>query len=136
VLTTLTRVVAPLLPMISEEIHRNLTGDASVHLTDWPDAAQLPADPDLVRDMDRVRDVCTATLFLREERGLRTRLPLRELTVAGRDSERLAPFVELIADEVNVKTVSSLTTSPPTPSSCSAPTGGCSVRSSAATPRR
>ena len=105
VLTTLTRVVAPLLPMVSEEIHRNLTDDESVHLTDWPDAESLPDDPDLVRDMDRVRDVCTATLFLREERGLRTRLPLRSLTVAGRDSERLAPFVELIADEVNVKQV-------------------------------
>jgi isoleucyl-tRNA synthetase len=105
VLTTLTRVVAPLLPMVSEEIHRNLTGAESVHLADWPDADELPADPDLVRDMDRVRDVCTAALFLREERGLRTRLPLRSLTVAGHDSERLAPFVELIADEVNVKGV-------------------------------
>src|SRR5690606_19388592 len=105
VLTTLTRVVAPLPPMGSQEIHRNLTDDQSVHLTHWPDAESLPDDPDLVRDMDRVRDVCTATLFLREERGLRTRLPLRSLTVAGRDSERLAPFVELIADEVNVKQV-------------------------------
>ncbi|MFP4511878.1 MAG: isoleucine--tRNA ligase [Acidimicrobiales bacterium] len=106
VLTSLTRIAAPLLPMLTEEIHRNLTGDDSVHLADWPDPDELPADPDLVRDMDRVRDVCTAALFLREEHGLRTRLPLRDLTVAGADSERLAPFVELIADEVNVKSVS------------------------------
>ena len=105
VLTTLTRLLAPLLPMISEEIHRTLTGDKSVHLTDWPSAADLPADPDLVRDMDRARDVCTAALFLREERGLRTRLPLRSLTVAGRDAERLERFTDLIADEVNVKSV-------------------------------
>jgi isoleucyl-tRNA synthetase len=105
VLTTLVRVTAPLLPMVSEEIYRNLTGAESVHLADWPAADVLPADPDLVRDMDRVRDVCTATLFLREEHGLRTRLPLSHLAVAGADSERLGPFVELIADEVNVKAV-------------------------------
>jgi isoleucyl-tRNA synthetase len=105
VLTTLARVAAPLLPMLTEEIYRNLTGEPSVHLTDWPDPDELPADADLVRDMDRVRDVCTATLFLREEHALRTRLPLRQLIVAGTGSERLAPFVELIADEVNVKDV-------------------------------
>jgi isoleucyl-tRNA synthetase len=105
VLTTLMRVTAPLLPLISEEIYRNLTGEPSVHLTDWPDADALPADPDLVRDMDRVRDVCTAALFLREEQGLRTRLPLARLTVAGADAERLAPYAELVRDEVNVKTV-------------------------------
>ncbi|MBK5223159.1 MAG: isoleucine--tRNA ligase [Acidimicrobiia bacterium] len=112
VLTTLMRVAAPLLPMISEEIYRNLMGTTdggdgmvSVHLADWPSADELPADPDLVRDMDRVRDVCTAALFLREEHGLRTRLPLARLTVAGADAERLRPYADLVRDEVNVKAV-------------------------------
>ena len=105
VLTTLMRVTAPLLPLVSEEIYRNLTGADSVHLADWPSADELPADPDLVRDMDRVRDVCTAALFLREEHGLRTRLPLASLVVAGADAERLAPYAELVRDEVNVKDV-------------------------------
>jgi isoleucyl-tRNA synthetase len=105
VLTTLTRVTAPLLPFLSEEIHRSLTGADSVHLAAWPEPDELPADPDLVRDMDRVRDVCTAALFLRETTGLRTRLPLRSLAVAGRDAERLAPLADLIRDEVNVKSV-------------------------------
>ncbi len=109
VLTTLVQVTAPLLPLVSEEIYRNLVGagdtSVSVHLTDWPDAADLPADADLVRAMDRVRDVCTAALFLREDRGLRTRLPLASLVVAGADAQGLRPFVDLIADEVNVKVV-------------------------------
>jgi len=105
VLTTLTRVAAPLLPFLTEEIHRNLTGTDSVHLADWPDPDELPADPDLVRDMDRVRDVCTAALFLREETGRRTRLPLRSLVVAGADSGRLRPYTDLVRDEVNVKSV-------------------------------
>jgi isoleucyl-tRNA synthetase len=55
--------------------------------------------------MDRVRDACSAALSLREARGLRTRLPLNRLTVAGGDIEALRPFADLISDEVNVKTV-------------------------------
>ncbi|MGY6500203.1 MAG: isoleucine--tRNA ligase [Acidimicrobiales bacterium] len=105
VLTTLTRVISPLLPMVADEIHTSLTGADSVHLTDWPDADALPADPDLVRAMDRVRDVCTAALFLREDNGLRTRLPLASLVVAGADASTLDPYVDLIRDEVNVKAV-------------------------------
>ncbi len=105
VLTTLTRVAAPFLPFVTERIHRDLTGDESVHLADWPDAASLPADPELVRDMDRVRDVCSVALMLREERGLRARLPLATLTLAGRDAARIAPYAHLVRDEVNVKEV-------------------------------
>ena len=105
VLHTLARVTAPLLPMVSEEIYRGLTGEDSVHLADWPDASTLPADPELVASMDRVRDVCSTALRLREDTGLRVRLPLASLVVAGRDSHTLQPLVALLADEVNVKRV-------------------------------
>jgi isoleucyl-tRNA synthetase len=105
VLETLCRVMAPLAPLTVEEIWRGLTGDRSVHLTDWPDADELPADPDLVGSMDAVREVCSAALSLRKTKGLRVRLPLPSLTVATRDAERLRPFADLVADEVNVKQV-------------------------------
>jgi isoleucyl-tRNA synthetase len=105
VLETLCRVVAPLAPLTSEEIWRGLTGGRSVHLTDWPDADEFPADHALVSTMDRVRDVSSAGLSLRKARGLRVRLPLASMTVAAPDAEALRPFAELIADEVNVKAV-------------------------------
>jgi isoleucyl-tRNA synthetase len=105
VLTTLTQVSAPLLPLVTEEIYTALTGADSVHLTDWPDATAFPTDPELVRDMDRVREVASVGLALRADRSLRVRLPLQTLTVAGRDADRLAPYVELLRDEVNVKEV-------------------------------
>jgi isoleucyl-tRNA synthetase len=105
VLETLSRVVAPLLPMVSEEIYRGLTGARSVHLTDWPDATTLSADPELVAAMDQVRDVASAALSLRKAKGLRVRLPLASLTVASPDAEALGPFADLLADEVNVKEV-------------------------------
>ncbi|QLY33630.1 isoleucine--tRNA ligase [Nocardia huaxiensis] len=105
VLEVTTRLAAPLLPLITEVIWRGLTGGRSVHLADWPAASDLPHDAELVSAMDEVRTVCSTVLSLRKAQNLRVRLPLSEVTVAAADAERLAPFVELIADEVNVKKV-------------------------------
>jgi isoleucyl-tRNA synthetase len=55
--------------------------------------------------MDLVRDVCSAGLSIRKAEGRRVRLPLASLTVASPDVDALRPFVDLIADEVNVKAV-------------------------------
>ncbi len=108
VLNVVSRIAAPLLPFVSDEIYTGLTDDASVHLADWPDVEALPANPDLVSTMDRLREVCSTALSLREDRGLRTRLPLARITIAANDSsvtEALASVAHLIADEVNVKDV-------------------------------
>jgi isoleucyl-tRNA synthetase len=105
VLEVACRVAAPLLPLTTEEVWRGLTGGRSVHLADWPSAADLPANADLVSVMDEVRQVCSSALSLRKANKLRVRLPLARLTVAAPDADRLADFVEIIADEVNVKQV-------------------------------
>ncbi|STZ43452.1 isoleucine--tRNA ligase [Mycolicibacterium gilvum] len=99
------RLAAPLLPLITEVIWRGVTGERSVHLTDWPEAGVLPADPRLVADMDLVRDVASAGSSLRKAQKLRVRLPLLKLTVAVQDPGRLEPYRDLIADELNVKAV-------------------------------
>ncbi len=103
VLVTLCQVVSPLLPLVTEEIYRGLTGEESVHLTDWPTELDASANPQLVGAMDRVRDVCSAALALRASESVRVRQPLASLTVAGADTEQLRPYAELIADEVNIK---------------------------------
>jgi len=106
VLEVLCRVAAPLLPLVTEQVWRGLVaGGRSVHLCDWPDAEELPADPALVEAMDRVREVCSAAHSVRETAGLHVRLPLASLTVAAPGSAELSPFADLIAAEVNVKTV-------------------------------
>ena len=105
VLTTFTRIAAPFLPMIMEEVHAGLTGGESVHLADWPRAEELPADPQLVARMDQVREAVSTSLRLREDAGLRVRLPLSKVTVAGKDAEDLREVVDLLADEINVHEV-------------------------------
>ena len=108
VLEVTSRLAAPLLPLISEVIWRGITGERSVHLTDWPDAELLPADPQLVADMDLVREVASTGSSLRKAKKLRVRLPLPNLTVAlseSVDPRRLEAYRDLIADELNVKSV-------------------------------
>jgi isoleucyl-tRNA synthetase len=105
VLETVCRVAAPLLPLTTEEIWRGLTGERSVHLTDWPAADDLPADDALVAAMDQVRDVCSAGSALRKASALRNRLPLSSLTVVIAGADRLVGFEEVVADELNVKSV-------------------------------
>ena len=105
VLVTLVQVAAPLLPLICESIHRGLGGGDSVHLCDWPEAAALPGDDELVTVMDRAREVCSAALGVRVTHGLPARQPLRSARIAGRDATTLEPFSDLIAAEINVKSV-------------------------------
>jgi isoleucyl-tRNA synthetase len=105
VLVTLCRAASPLLPLVTEAMHRGLTDEKSVHLLDWPDVSGLPADPELVEAMDRARSVCSVARTLREAHGVRVRQPLRALTVAGPGVAALGPHVDLLRDEVNVKDV-------------------------------
>lgn len=105
VLEVTCRLAAPLLPLITERIWGDLTGERSVHLTDWPEEGLLPTDPALVETMDLVREVASAGSSLRKAKKLRVRLPLPKLTVAVDNPQRLEPFADLIADELNVKAV-------------------------------
>ena len=106
VLVTISQVAAPLLPLVAEEIYRGLTGERSVHLTDWPDAATFPHDPGLLAAMDRVREIASSGLALRKARGLRVRLPLQRITIVLPEIDSQEPFVDIVGDELNVRDVS------------------------------
>ncbi|OFI39568.1 isoleucine--tRNA ligase [Arthrobacter sp. SW1] len=99
------RVSASLLPLVTEEIWRGLTGGRSVHLADWPDAALFPANPELVAAMDRVQQVCSTGSSLRKAAKLRVRLPLQELTVVAPGAAALEGFAAVVADELNLRSV-------------------------------
>jgi isoleucyl-tRNA synthetase len=105
VLETLTRVAAPLLPLVTERIWQGLTGERSVHLTDWPDADAFGPAEDIRSAMDAVRAVSSAANALRKKEGKRVRLPLPRLTVVLENAQSLAQFENILADELNVKRV-------------------------------
>ena len=105
VLEILCRVAAPLLPMVGEEIWKGLTGGRSVHLESWPDSSELPHDAGLVSAMDQVRTVSSVASSLRKANGLRVRLPLAKLTVVTSNASALGEFSEILAEELNVKSV-------------------------------
>ena len=106
VLDYVTKISAPLLPLLSDEISRGLSnGGPSVHLADWPTSAALPRDAELVTSMDMVRDVCSSALSVRKAHGRRVRLPLQSVTVASPSAASLDKFLDIVRDEVNVREV-------------------------------
>ena len=105
VLETLTRVAAPLVPLIGERVWQGLTGGRSVHLTDWPDADAFPAADDVRDAMDAVRELSSVGNALRKKERLRVRLPLARLTVVSPLAADLAQFEGILREELNVKSV-------------------------------
>ncbi len=103
-LATICRVAAPLLPLTTEHVYRALTGERSVHLTDWPSADDFPSDDNLMTGMQQARDICSTILSMRKAHSLRVRLPLASALVAQHGTvDLVAPHVDIIRDEVNVK---------------------------------
>ena len=102
VLTEYSKVLAPLIPFITEDMYRNLTGRASVHLESWPDSA--PNDPKLEEDMEWARHLGEKAHARRKAQGVKVRVPLAALTYRG--ATRLPAEIEaVIMAETNVKKV-------------------------------
>jgi isoleucyl-tRNA synthetase len=85
----------------------------SVHLQDFPDVSFIQDNDQLVADMDIIRDICGTILFIRDQRNLRVRLPLNEVTIYNYGNKQSSlqniknnkSYQDLIKDEVNVKNV-------------------------------
>ena len=106
VLVNLAKIIAPLMPFVTEYVYKNLTGAESVHLADYPLLSDIKLDESLVQEMDFLQELCSAGKFIREEKNLRNRLPLNSLTVVGDKLDFIGPqYQEIIKDELNVKQV-------------------------------
>ncbi|HEU0237295.1 MAG TPA: class I tRNA ligase family protein [Candidatus Limnocylindrales bacterium] len=113
-LVSVARVLAPILPFLSESMYGNLVGAVdpaapdSVHLTRWPADELAPLrDERLEAAMATARAAVELARTLRGTAGIRTRQPLARLWLAlpGGDLPERDALVRLIADEVNVKAV-------------------------------
>ncbi|MBE6444888.1 MAG: isoleucine--tRNA ligase [Alphaproteobacteria bacterium] len=103
VLVNLSKIIAPLMPFVAEYVFKNLTGEESVHLTDYPMLEKINFNKELVEEMDFLQDLCSAGKFIREEKNLRNRLPLASLTLIGHKLSQ--EYQEIVKDELNVKNV-------------------------------
>lgn len=103
VLLELIKYMAPFTPFFAEDIYQKIklnNNVESVHLCAWPEAGDI--DVNLLEQMQKVREVVTQALELRQQAGVKVRQPLSSLFVPGDFSEDL---LNIIAEEVNVKKV-------------------------------
>lgn len=106
VLDTLSKLIAPVVPYITEDIFQNLRKDddpMSIHLCDYPEVDSNYLDNELMRNMETVRAVSALGQTARVETGNKVRQPLSELYVKGvkLDDELL----QIVVEELNVKDV-------------------------------
>ena len=105
VLVGLTKMMAPVVPYLSEEIYTNLTHEYSVHTADFPKYDESLIDEALETKMDLVRDLISIGRNVREEQKLRVRQPLGEMLIDGKNENVLKDLTNLIKEELNVKEV-------------------------------
>ena len=101
VLIILSKLLAPFVPFIAEEIYTNLTGDESVHLTDWPKFDQELINEKLEEEIIKARQIVESVHALRKQSEVKVRIPIRSMTYDGPGvlSEEI---IKIIKDEVNV----------------------------------
>lgn len=105
VLVTLSKLLAPFTPFISEEIFKNLTGKESVHLENWPVSKNNLIDKKLEEEMVLVRLICELGHAQRKVKGIKVRQPLSKYKIQNTNYKLQEELLQLIKDELNVKEV-------------------------------
>lgn len=105
VLLGVTKLIAPIVPFISEELFKSLTDEESVHLTDYPTYDENMINDKVEEKMDLVRDLVTLGRASREEAKIKVRQPLSKVIIDGKYKEIIGDLTDLIKEELNVKEV-------------------------------
>ena len=115
VLVRLSYMLAPFTPFLAEELYHNLTGDnESIHLKDWLPAGEI--DNSMLRDMNALRTAVNDGLSKRASEGIKVRQPLASVklinTISQDTPAEVAQFlIDIAKDELNVKSVETVTDS-------------------------
>lgn len=107
VLVRVSKLLAPFIPFLAEDIHVNLTGQ-SVHLALFPQINDDEVDAQLEKDMDAVLQVVELARSIRNAESIKTKQPLSELVIIPVNSQQgtaLEKFSSIICDEINVKNI-------------------------------
>ncbi len=105
VLEGLCKLIAPIVPFVSEEIYTNLTNEQSVHLQDFPVYDETKINEAIEEKMDLVRELISLGRNAREEAKIKVRQPISEIILDGKNKAVINDLVDLIKEELNVKNV-------------------------------
>ena len=105
VLLGLSKLIAPIASYTAEEIYTNLTGNTSVHLSDFPECNEELIDLKLEEKMDLVRDLISIGRNVREESKIKVRQPISEILLDKKKEKVIGELTSLIKEELNVKEV-------------------------------
>jgi len=105
VLVGLSKMVAPIIPYLSEEIYTKLTHEDSVHTADFPKYDESLIDEVLEEKMSLVKDLISMGRMIREESKIKVRTPLSEAIIDKVVYDKIGDLVPLIEEELNVKEV-------------------------------
>ena len=105
VLTGICKICAPIIPYITEEIYKDLTGKESVHLADFPLVNESYINEEIETKMDLVRDLISLGRNAREDVKIKVRQPISEVIIDGKNEKLIHDLVPLIEEELNVKKV-------------------------------
>jgi len=107
----LSKILAPFIPFITEEIYLNLRTDdmpESVHLCDYLKPDEKQVDEELEKGMEQIRKLVEIGRALRSKTGIKVRCPLHSATiVCSKEIENsLKDLLDLLNEEINVKNIS------------------------------
>ncbi len=105
VLVGVSKLIAPFAPYLSEEIFRNLTGEATVHVAYYPETDESLIDNKLEERMDLVRSLVGLGRASREQVRIKVRQPIQKVFIDAKYEDMISYLIPLIQEELNVKEV-------------------------------
>ncbi len=101
VLVNLSKLLAPFNPFLAESMFTNLTGEQSVHLSDWPEPNKELTDKELEKEMEEARKLVEVAHSVRKQANIKVRIPLKVAEYNG-PMEFGESVLKIVTDEINV----------------------------------
>jgi len=105
-LKELSQILAPFCPFLADYLWQNLREEGeplSVHLSDWPAPQKEWRNPDLILAMEKIRELASEILALRQKHNLKIRQPLKGVYLKMKESSFSKELTDLLLDETNIK---------------------------------
>lgn len=110
VLVNICKLLAPVAPVITDYLYKNLTNEESVHLSKWCNIPEEYKNETILKDTDIVQRIISLARTLREKENIKIRQPLSKIEVAFTKnySSIVNKFKTTICEEINVKNINIL----------------------------